>query len=132
LKLLTKGDKIVLSIILIILGISSALIFEMNNSGSENKEVVVKVEGKVIKEIPVKDSPKDDIYSFGFNNDIGYIEIKDGRARMLEMDTKICPQKICSNTGWIDKGYQEIVCLPNKITVSIKSVSKEAVDSIAN
>lgn len=38
------------------------------------------------------------------------------------MDKRICPRKICSETGWIDKQYQNIVCLPNKILVKIESV----------
>ncbi len=45
---------------------------------------------------------------------------------MEEMDLKICPEKVCSETGWISKSYETIVCLPNRIAVNIEN--REAVD----
>lgn len=48
---------------------------------------------------------------------------------MLEMDKKICPNAICSYDGWIDKGYQSIVCLPNNIVVIIEGVKDDSVDA---
>lgn len=49
---------------------------------------------------------------------------------MLEMSRKICPKKICSNIGWISNKYQLIV-LPNKIVVSIKSAKNAAIDAVS-
>lgn len=42
---------------------------------------------------------------------------------MKEMDKRVCPQKVCSLTGWISKKYKSIVCLPNQITVSIEYIT---------
>ncbi|WP_242862126.1 NusG domain II-containing protein [Clostridium intestinale] len=64
-----------------------------------------------------------------FNNNTGYIEVKDGKVRMLEMSKEICPNSICSDTGWIDKIYQSIVCLPNNIIVTIEGVEEETIDA---
>jgi len=48
---------------------------------------------------------------------------------MLEMSKETCPNSICSDTGWIDKIYQSIVCLPNNIIVTIESVEEETIDA---
>lgn len=50
---------------------------------------------------------------------------------MLEMDRKICPDAICSDTGWIRKKYQSIVCLPNKIVVRFQQEQEDEVDIIS-
>jgi hypothetical protein len=44
------------------------------------------------------------------------------------MDKKICPNAICSDTGWISKPYQTIVCLPNHIVLSLEGSKKDDVD----
>ena len=59
--------------------------------------------------------------SFKFGENTGYLDIKDGAVKMREMDIKICPEKVCSETGWISKSYETIVCLPNRIVVSIEN-----------
>ncbi|HBV66975.1 MAG TPA: hypothetical protein DEF04_01420 [Clostridiales bacterium] len=61
------------------------------------------------------------IYSFGFGENIGHIEVNNGAVRMLEMDEEICPEGICSKTGRIKEAYETIVCMPNGITANIKS-----------
>ena len=129
-KAITKSDKILLGIILIIFIASAISIVIISNTGNNNKKVIIKVQGIVIREIPLNKSDKSEIYKFNFNKNNGYIEIKNGSVRMIEMDRKICPRKICSDTGWISKGYQAIVCLPNKIVVSIESGKVESLDAI--
>ena len=133
-KSITKIDKIILSVILITCLISSIYLYviENNNANSnKNEKVVIQVQGKVIKEIPLNKNEKNKIYKFTFNSNNGYIEIKNKSVRILDMDKKICPKGICSNTGWISNKYQLIVCLPNKIVVSIKSIKDGAIDAVS-
>lgn len=71
-------------------------------------------------------------YKYSLNNDkliichgpIGetVIRIEFGKARVLRSD---CPNKICVNSGAIDKTGQIIVCVPNKIIVKIEGEQKE-------
>lgn len=125
---LRAGDKI---LIFIILGFSIILagLVILLNPNTENSEVVIRIENKLVKKIPLENLEISKQYEFEFNNNIGYIEMKNGKVRMLVMDRTICPEAICSNTGWIDKSYQSIVCLPNKIIVTIEG-KKEAVTEI--
>lgn len=57
------------------------------------------------------------------------IIVRDSRVRVTDSS---CPDKWCRESGWIDKGGESIICLPNKVVVSIKSESgsKEKVDAI--
>lgn len=114
-----KMEKIFVAIILV----SSALamgIMMFLNSENQNKSIVVIVDNKVIEKISMNNANENKTYDFNFSSDTGSIETRNGRVRMLEMSKDLCPKSICSETGWIDKSYQSIVCLPNKIIVRIE------------
>ena len=53
------------------------------------------------------------------------IRIKDGQAYMIHSD---CPDHTCERTGKIRYVGQTIVCLPNKVTVTI--IGEQSDDSI--
>ena len=131
-KSFTKWDKIIFCSLLIICVISSLYVYVIENTGSNETKAIIQVQGKVIKEIPLKKYVKSKLYKFNFNGNNGYIEIQNGNVRMLEMNRNICPKKICSNTGWISKKYEVIACLPNKLEVSIESTKDNALDAISN
>lgn len=126
-----KGD-IVIIFVVVIISISSIAFMFFSNSYADEKYTVIKVSGEEVKRISFNNETKS-LYEFDFGQEVGSIEIKEGRVRMLEMDKKICPNKVCSLTGWIDKKYQAIVCLPNKITVSIEDIDKnqEGIDEVS-
>lgn len=124
-----KADKILI-LVIIILSVSLALIMRLTDLKNEENNIVIKVSNKVIDIIPLNDFAESKIYEFNYEQIVGFIETKNGKARMLEMDKKICPQAICSETGWIDKSYQSIICLPNKIIVTIEGNSEESIDFI--
>jgi len=130
LKSFTKWDKIILGSLLFICIISTLYIYAIENTSNNNEKVIIQVQGQIIKKIPLNKYEKSKTYKFVFNGNNGYLEIKNGAVRMLEMDRKICPKKVCSLTGWVNKKYQVIVCLPNKIIVSIESAKDETLDSI--
>ncbi|WP_099191842.1 NusG domain II-containing protein [Tepidibacter mesophilus] len=73
-----------------------------------------KVENETVQRILLDNKAKG-VYKFKFNNEDGYFEVKNESTRIFGMDKRICPRKTCSKTGWIDKKYQNIVCLSNKI-----------------
>lgn len=117
-----KFEKIFIGILLI-LSIASIGIIKLQ-SGDEKNFIVIKINNKIEKKIDFDDKVEN-IYDFTFGNNTGYLEVKNGKVRMLEMDRAICPKAICSNTGWIQSTYQSIVCLPNKITVTIEGSSND-------
>ncbi len=128
---MTKWDKILI-ILILILSLAGLTFVSAMGIDSNQKYAVVMVNGETIKKISVSGTEKNQIHDFEFGGGHkGYIEINNGKVRMLEMDKKICPNSICSNTGWISKKYQNIVCLPNKITVSFEQKSDDELDIIS-
>ena len=115
-----KADiKIIVGIFLIslfILGVYKLVPKDINKG-----YVIIKVENEIVKKIEINNRTKG-TYNFKFNNNEGEIEIKNGAVKMKEMRKIICPRGICSKTGWIEKSYETIVCMPNKIIVSIEKI----------
>lgn len=122
-----KGDIIII-VSLIIISITTSIFIIGKNINKKSEFVVVRVENKIVKKVPLN---KNETYDFKFGNNTGFIEVKDNAVRMLEMDKKICPEGICSDTGWISKNHQSIVCLPNRIIVSFEMNQDKEVDYAA-
>lgn len=127
---MTKWDKILFVSVLLV-SITGIFFVSALGTSDNEKYVIVSVDGVEAKKISVTGNEKNKIYDFSFDKNEGYIEINEGSVRMLEMSDELCPEGICSNTGWISKKYQTIVCLPNKITVSFDYTGEEELDIIS-
>lgn len=126
-----KFEKILVAIILLLSAIAMVVMM-ISKSDDQNKNIIITVDNKVIEKISLNNLNESSLYDFNFDNYIGSIETRNGRVRMLEMSKEICPKSICSETGWIDNSYKSIVCLPNKIVVTIESDSQgNEVDMVA-
>lgn len=44
------------------------------------------------------------------------LELQPGRIRVAHSD---CPSQDCVHTGWIDEAGEQIICLPNKLIISL-------------
>jgi len=55
------------------------------------------------------------------------ILIEKGRIRYLESD---CPNKVCVNTGWLEKPGDTAVCIPNRTFIKIEG-EKNKIDGVA-
>lgn len=124
-----KLEKIIVVVILL-LSFSAIGILMLSKSNHQNSNIIIRVDNKVVKKIPMNNSNESKSYDFNFNHEIGHLEAKNGSVRMLEMSKELCPNGICSDTGWISKTYQSIVCLPNKIIVTIEGSENEEIDII--
>jgi len=61
-------------------------------------------------------------------NDFNVIEAERGRIRMLKAD---CPDGICKRQGWISGGVMPIVCLPNRVVITLEGGESDAdVDAV--
>ena len=114
-----KSDKksrlrdIILIASLAVLGL--VLLVVMRPSSESGSTAVVQVDGVVIARYPLSE---DGIHVL--NGGLNTIEIKDGKVRMMEAH---CPNHECVHQGWISRGHQSIVCLPNKLVVTIEGDS---------
>ena len=125
-----KLEKIILIVIVLLSLLAIGIPMLLKEPNPQTSNIVISVDNNVVRKIPMNNSNVSERYDFNFNNHIGYIEAKNGRVRMLEMSKELCPNSICSDTGWIDKTYQSIVCLPNKIIITIEGGKKSEIDVI--
>lgn len=116
--------KIEKLIIFGILAISGVMLGTMTlaKADAQNANIVIVVENEIDTKIPLEFKEESQTYEFEFRDQVGYLEVKNGKVRMLEMNRQICPERICSETGWIDSSHEAIVCLPNKIIVTIQGL----------
>jgi hypothetical protein len=86
---------------------------------AENKYARIYLQNKLVDELSLPPG-KSFTYEFQFGEKgqhTAVIEADDGRVRMLPLSKDLCPQGICSHTGWIEHSYESIVCLPNQIMI---------------
>lgn len=55
------------------------------------------------------------------------LELQEGRVRVLHSD---CPSQDCVHTGWVSRAGGQIVCLPNRMVVSVLGGAASEVDGI--
>ena len=94
---------------LILLG-SIAAIFIMKRSAGGSKTAVIQC-GGVRHELSL-----DEDGLFRFDGIDAEFEVRNGRVCLIKAS---CPDKICEKTGYIGSSGQSIICVPNKITVSV-------------
>ena len=98
-------------LVLVLLVLAAVLLIVIRNRGKEGSSVVVMARNEEIARYSLV---IDGIYDI--NGGTNTIEIKDGRVRMLEAS---CPNHLCIRQGWIRFEGQSIVCLPNKVIVTV-------------
>ena len=101
-------------LILIILALSTLILIVTRSRKEQGAYVIVMVENT---EIARYSMTVNGIYDINANNGkTNRIEIRDGRVRMIEAS---CPNHLCIRQGWISLEGQSIVCLPNRVTVTV-------------
>ena len=78
------------------------------------KTAVIRVEGQVVKELPLDRDTEYIIESAGGGRNVLIIE--DGSVRVSEAD---CPDELCVHMGKINRSGQSIICLPHKVVIEI-------------
>nr|WP_269446110.1 NusG domain II-containing protein [Caldisericum exile] len=110
-------------VVSLVLGIGIRLYGNRNSS----KYVVVMADGKLYQKIPLLKDLKKSIIMVKSNEGYLYLEIEQDRVRVID---STCPDKLCIKQGWISNIGETIVCLPNRITISIVG-GNVSVDSIS-
>lgn len=93
-------------------------------SANDNQVAEISVDGKLIKTVPLKDGYRDEI-RLGDSEHYNIIEIADNKIRVREAD---CPDQICVHMGWASTAPQQIVCLPNRLMIKIKTAETDIDD----
>lgn len=118
-----KIDILIVVILLLIAGIGWLSINCFYND--EPGEVQVLIDGELTEEYSLNDEGEYEIIT---GDQINIIKINRGHVYMIEAD---CPDQLCIKQGKISKNGQSIICLPNKIVVTIVSDDLDEVDAYA-
>lgn len=117
---LRKADLILAACVIAVCAALSVYVYGLGSHGSE---VIVRYQGEVYGTWPLKEDRVVDIDTKDGHNQI---TISHGKVLMTEAD---CPDGYCRNqhrsTGGIDQSNQTIVCLPNRIVVTVESGSTD-------
>ena len=119
-----KNDWIIIGIVLLIAG--SVYIWNMINEKNQSDELFADIyyNGELFERVDVNEQETVTVETeIGMN----VIQIDHGKVTMIEAD---CPDKICLDTGTIEKANRSIVCLPNKVHVQITGNMEEEIDAI--
>ena len=125
-----RNDIILISVIIII-SVALLLVWKLVYLKGQNPDsdagVRVTVDGKVYGTYPL--SKDDTIEIKNVDGDVtNTLVIKDGVADVTAAD---CPDHLCVKQKAILKEGESIICLPNKVVVTVKSNTKSDIDSIS-
>jgi hypothetical protein len=120
---MNKSDIKLLIILIIIIITSITLIKILENNNSKTAKVYY--ENDLILTIDLSINELQEYIVKGYNGDV-IIETKKDMIRVKE---EISPLNICSHQGWVKSTYEVIVCLPNKLVITITD-SQEKLDTV--
>jgi hypothetical protein len=113
---LRRGDIIVVAVVLLV----SALLygFKLLPSAGGERLLRVELDGQVIDEVHFSEE-SDEKITVNFPAGQATVEIVAGRVRVLPMPREVCPLGICSAVGWVEQSGDAIVCLPNRLILTV-------------
>ena len=118
-----KKDFIIYFIVLSLFILSLLLSFV---SGDKGNTIAVYVDREIYAEYPI-DSDKEFLIKGADSVELK-MSIKDGNVYVSDSN---CPDKVCENTGSINKTNESIICLPGKIVISVVSENNSEYDTIS-
>ena len=135
LELMTLYDKILILLVVLIsllFWIIPALNIIDNGDSQGEKYIEIIAEGKPAERVPLSATFKEEPLIVEVNGPIGtsIIEAHNGKARVKEAPEHD-PEKICEKTGWISRPGPSIICIPNKLSISIKSQEGNDLDGVS-
>ena len=107
-----KNDIIFVAILLAVLAVVVVCLFVFGQKGSVVK---VTVDGKVYGTYALN---RNQIVEIRTENGYNLLVIEDGKAYVKEAS---CPDGICCSDKPINYTWESIICLPNKVVVSIEN-----------
>lgn len=118
---LTKKDIILIVVIVLVALLSFGMHELVGGKGAGC--VTVKVAGEITGVYSLAEDKE-----ISINGGTNLLKIHNGSADMIEAD---CPDKLCVNQKKISKNGESIICLPNKVVVTIDSNENSEFDAVA-
>ena len=122
-----KNDFILIGVILFI-GIVLWIPFKFSQTAElKNGKAVVTIDGEIYGTYSLLETTEETItFEDGSYN---VLKIADGEADIIRAS---CPDQYCVNHRKVSKNNETIVCLPNKVIVTIESSEESDIDASTN
>ena len=122
---MNKKTTLLLGALLLVVGISAAAVFFGVSGGTT---AVISKDGRILHEIRL-DTLKgtSTFHIVGENGEENVVRAEHGRVCM---ESASCPDQVCVDQGYIDNGALPIVCLPNKVIITIEG-GEDSIDAAA-
>ena len=112
-KRLRRNDVIFIAILIAVIAIAGLCLYLFRGEGDT---VTVSVDGKIIATYPLGQDLEQNIRTD--NGGHNHLVIKGGKAWVEEAS---CPDGICAAHKPIHREGESIVCLPNKVVITVKT-----------
>ena len=106
-----KKYRLDIIVISVILALSLMVLLLMTVFKTEGASLVIEIDGQKVAEYSLSQNA---VYEL--NGGTNVLTVENGTAYM---SSSLCPDHICENKGRIKYVGQTIVCLPNKLTVTV-------------
>ncbi|BBF41847.1 hypothetical protein lbkm_0527 [Lachnospiraceae bacterium KM106-2] len=126
-----KRNDIILITAILLIAVAGIVFYTVNKkSATPSDKVKITVDTQLYKEVSLNE---DQVIEVKIDDEVkNIVEIKDNKVFMREAD---CPDQVCVHQKTIEKDGELIICLPNKVVVTIEgadSTDSEGTDSVAN
>lgn len=120
-----RNDILLIAALLLVAAIGGVYLFVFRGNGNT---VTVTVDGKPYAEYALTENITKDIYTGENGEHCNRLVIRDGKAFM---ETATCPDGICVAHRAIFKNGESIVCIPNRVVITVTTVdSADAPDIV--
>lgn len=116
-----KNDIILIAALLALALGAWALVSLTARSGGE---AVIELDGEELTRLPLS---RDAVLTVGEGEHSNTVAVENGAVRVTQAS---CPDRICIRRGAISRGGESIVCLPNRLVVTVTGAEPGA-DAVA-
>ena len=110
-------------IVAALLLVSLALLLVMTLNREKGARVVVEIDGNTVATYSLYQNGE-----YALNGGTNVLVIENGQAHLNYSN---CPDHTCEKTGKIQYVGQTIVCLPNRLTITIKGEVSDGIDFVS-
>ena len=123
LKSLLKKHRLDIIVIASLLLLSTVVLLFVTLTKKEGASVEVTIDGEIVATYPLFVNGE-----YELNGGTNVLVIEDGKAYVSYSD---CPDHVCERTGKIKYSGETIVCLPNKLTITVTGQTEDSVDFVS-
>ena len=113
---------------LVVVALAALLVFLLRPAGGSNLTAVITLDGVQVAQYQLDQLDQPITLTVDEGTYPLTIRAEQGRICIEHSD---CPSQDCVRTGWISKPGQQIICLPDKLVISLSGSGSQEFDAIS-